>query len=59
VLIPQVLPSGLRMTMRNSAVWLVPDVLLLLILSALKMASFDVLTAVWLRKQIFLGCDVV
>jgi len=37
----------------------VPDVLLLPILSVLKMARFEVLTAMWLKKQVFLGCDVV
>jgi len=46
------------MTMRNSALRLVPDVLLLPIISVLKMARFEVLTAMWLKKQVFLGCDV-
>jgi len=47
------------MTMRNTVLWLVPEVLLLPILSASKMARFEVLTAMWLKKQVFLGCDVV
>lgn len=47
------------MTMQNSALRLVPDVLLLPVLSALKMARFEVLTAMWLKKQVFLGREVV
>lgn len=46
------------MAMRNSALRLVPDVLLLPILSVLKTARFEVLTAMWLKKQLFLRCDI-